>query len=84
MNGEASIHLDDALIEQIPGAAFIVRVRATRIFPNCPRYIHKMKLVEYSTYAPRANHTPPVPEWKTFDEFSDVLPQRDRPKSKSD
>ncbi len=29
-----------------------IRVKATRIFPNCPRYNHKMQFVEYSTYAP--------------------------------
>ncbi|MBV8909320.1 MAG: pyridoxamine 5'-phosphate oxidase family protein, partial [Gammaproteobacteria bacterium] len=50
----------------------------TRIFPNCPRYIHKMQLVEYSSYAPRPQYTPPVPAWKTFDVFRDYLPPRDR------
>jgi len=78
VNGKASISNDDPLLDEFPGAVFIVRVHVTRIFPNCPRYIHKMKLVEYSVYAPRPDHDPPVPDWKTYDEFSDVLPERDR------
>ena len=34
------------------GAQLVVRVRARRIFPNCPRYIHRMALVERSVYSP--------------------------------
>lgn len=78
VNGTATIDQADPLLGQFPGAVFIVRVRAERIFPNCPRYIHKMRLVEHSVYAPRAGHVPPVPAWKTFDVFRDSLPARDR------
>lgn len=78
VNGTAEISDSDPLLAEFPGSVFIIRVTAKRIFPNCPRYIHKMKLVEYSTFAPRTDYTPPVPEWKTFDEFRDTLPKRDR------
>ena len=57
---------------------FVVRVAAERIFPNCPRYLHRMQLVEESPYAPRPGYTPPVPAWKTFEVFRDALPERDR------
>ena len=30
-----------------------------RIFPNCPRYIHRMQIVELSPYAPCEGKTPP-------------------------
>jgi hypothetical protein len=69
---------DDPLKADFPGAVFIVRVTATQIFPNCPRYIHRMQLVEHSVYAPRPDYIPPVPAWKTFDAFRDALPARDR------
>lgn len=82
VNGTAEISDSDPLLAEFPGSVFIIRVTAKRIFPNCPRYIHKMKLVEYSTFAPRTDYTPPVPEWKTFDEFRDALPKRDRPGDK--
>jgi len=79
VNGTAKISENDPLRSEFPGAVFMIRVTATRIFPNCPRYIHKMKLEEYSAYAPRVDYTPPVPEWKTYDEFRTALPTRDRP-----
>lgn len=78
VNGTAQISADDALRSEFPDSVFIVRVTAERIFPACPRYIHKLKLVEHSVYAPRAQYTPPVPEWKTYEVFRDALPQRDR------
>jgi hypothetical protein len=81
--GIATLHDDDPLLSEYPGAQLIVRVQAERIFPNCPRYIHKMHLVEYSVYAPHLGHTPPEPEWKQMDEFRDALPQRDEAKYQS-
>ncbi|HEX6570555.1 MAG TPA: pyridoxamine 5'-phosphate oxidase family protein [Steroidobacteraceae bacterium] len=78
VNGVATLRRDDALVPEFPGAVFVVRVSATHIFPNCPRYVHRMSLVEPSTYAPRENYEPPVPAWKTFDALRDALPARDR------
>jgi uncharacterized protein len=82
VNGTAQVSADDPLLAGFPGAVFMIRVTATKIFPNCPRYIHRMQLVEYSTYTPRPDHVPPVPAWKTFDSFKDALPARDRDASK--
>ena len=79
VNGTAQIDEDDPLKAEYPGSVFIIRVTAEKIFPNCPRYIHKMQLVEHSVYAPKDNYTPPVPRWKSFDVFRDALPARDRP-----
>lgn len=78
VNGSATLSADDPLLAEFPGAVFIVRVTASQIFPNCPRYLHKMQLLEYSAYAPRAGYAPPVPAWKTFEAFRDALPARDR------
>ena len=78
VNGRAQLSQDDPLLAAYSGAVFIIRVTATHIFPNCPRYIHKMQLLEHSVYAPRPDYTPPEPAWKTFDVFRDALPARDR------
>lgn len=78
VNGRARVVTDDPLLAECAGAVFIVRVEAEAIFPNCPRYIHRMQLVEHSAYAPRPGYEPPVPAWKTFDAFRDALPPRDR------
>ncbi len=74
VNGRARLIEDDPLLSEYPGAQLIVRVLAERIFPNCPRYIHKMQMVERSVYTPRPGHTPPVPGWKKNDAFRDALP----------
>jgi len=82
INGTAIVREDDPLRESCPGAVFIVRVTAELIFPNCPRYLHKMQVVEHSAYAPRPGYVPPVPAWKTFEVFRDALPIRDREEDK--
>ncbi len=76
VHGVASMHDDPELLASFDGTQLVVRVDATRIFPNCPRYIHRMHLDEYSTYAPRPGHVPPEPEWKRMDVFKDHLPNR--------
>lgn len=56
--GEATLHDTDPLLAEFAGAQLIVRVRVTRIFPNCPRYVHEMRLVKHSVYVPKpAPHT---------------------------
>jgi len=77
VNGRASIADGDPLLAAFEGAQLVVRVRATRIFPNCPRYIHKMALLEPSPYVPREGQAAPVPKWKKFEAFCDVLPHDD-------
>ena len=74
--GRASLHHEDPLLSEWEGAQLVVRVQAERIFLNCPRYLHHMELREYSTYAPRAGHTPPVPDWKRRPEYRPHLPAR--------
>jgi uncharacterized protein len=75
VNGRASLHLEDPLKAEYPGAQAIVRVRAEHIFPNCPRYIHRMQLVEASPYVPVAGCAAPVPGWKRNPDFKDHLPR---------
>jgi hypothetical protein len=77
VNGFARVGDDDPLLADFAGAQFIVRIRAARIFPNCPRYIHRMTIAEPSPYVPRAGYSPPIPKWKRFDAFADVLPRND-------
>jgi predicted pyridoxine 5'-phosphate oxidase superfamily flavin-nucleotide-binding protein len=78
VNGTATLHFDDPLLAEYPEAQLIVRVLAARIFPNCPRYIHKMKLVETSVYVPTRDHTTPEPDWKRDTAFCDALPRKNR------
>ena len=75
VNGQARIDDDDELLASFVGAQIVVRVRAERIFPNCPRYIHRMQRLETSPYVPVAGCQPPEAAWKRFDLFRDVLPR---------
>lgn len=77
LNGVASVDLDDPLLAEYPEAQLIVRVVATQVFPNCPRYIHEYRLVERSRFVPKAECAPPVPQWKRSNWAHDVLPAGD-------
>jgi predicted pyridoxine 5'-phosphate oxidase superfamily flavin-nucleotide-binding protein len=77
LNGIAGVNDDDELLDRYPGAQLIVRVRATQVFPNCPRYVHRMAAVERSRFVPRADHQTPIPDWKRSRWACDVLPHDD-------
>jgi uncharacterized protein len=77
VEGVASITPDDPLAAEYPEAQFAVRVEATRIYPNCSRYIHKMALVERSRFVPHSQCETPIPDWKRTAWANDVLPAGD-------
>jgi uncharacterized protein len=76
VDGEAFVSGDDPLIGRTVGAQLIVRVKARTIFPNCPRYVPRMRCVEPSIYIPRAGMDTPEPAWKGFPEFKDAVHKR--------
>jgi predicted pyridoxine 5'-phosphate oxidase superfamily flavin-nucleotide-binding protein len=76
VNGHAALRRDDRLMSMTTGAQLIVRVTATAIFPNCPRYIPTMRLVEDSRYAPRAGVEAVEPGWKSNPDFKDAIHPR--------
>jgi predicted pyridoxine 5'-phosphate oxidase superfamily flavin-nucleotide-binding protein len=74
VNGRATL-LDDAVaLSRHHGAELVVRVRAGRIFPNCPRYIHRTTGGELSADTPQPGHQPPPAAWKSMPMVADVLP----------
>jgi predicted pyridoxine 5'-phosphate oxidase superfamily flavin-nucleotide-binding protein len=77
LSGEAKISEGDPLLAEYREAQFIVRVAVTHVFPNCPRYIHQYRLVERSSYVPKAGNATPIPNWKRNDWACDVLPEKD-------
>lgn len=78
VNGTARVQADDPLLERWPGAQMVVRLAVRQVFPNCPRYIHRMQRLETSPFAPRDGYTCPRPGWKNNPSFVDALPERDR------
>ena len=77
VNGNASFAPADSVDPPYPEAQFVVRIAVRQVFPNCPRYIHKMQRVEPSKFVPRPGARTPVPAWKRMDWACDVLPAGD-------
>jgi predicted pyridoxine 5'-phosphate oxidase superfamily flavin-nucleotide-binding protein len=75
VNGRATLLDDPEALARHHGAQLVVRVRAERIFPNCPRYIHRSTTVgELSADVPQPGHEPPAAAWKSMTIVADVLP----------
>ena len=84
LEGTASIDPADPLLGDYLEAQFVVRVRASAVYPNCPRYIHRYSLVRPSRFVPHSERRTPVPEWKRSDWAADVLPEHDPARDPAD
>ena len=73
INGTARIEAADSTEPAYREAQFVMQIRVREIFPNCPRYVHTMQLVERSQFVPRNAIKTPVPGWKRTDWACDVL-----------
>jgi hypothetical protein len=82
VHGRASMAPDDALLREYTEAQFVVRIRVEKVFPNCPRYVHKYQRLERSSFVPRAACETPIPNWKRSDWAADVLPEHDPARGK--
>jgi hypothetical protein len=76
VNGTARVSDSDPLLAETLGAQLIVRVTARAIFPNCPRYIPTMGVIEPSVHVPVAGQDAPEPAWKGFADFKDCTHPR--------
>jgi hypothetical protein len=76
LNGTASIAPASSIVPPFRGAQFVIMVKVRQVFPNCPRYIHQMQLVERSQFVPRDDINPPEPGWKQAAWAVDALPRK--------
>ena len=83
LQGTASISQDAKLLAQYKEADFVVTVKLSELWQNCPRYIPKMEKVRDSRYIPRADCDTPLAEWKRVDLLQDVLPPADLAKAQA-
>jgi predicted pyridoxine 5'-phosphate oxidase superfamily flavin-nucleotide-binding protein len=77
LNGVARASREDELLTAYPEARAVVRVDVRQVFPNCPRYIHRLVHAEASPFVPREGCETPIPDWKRRDWSRDVLPAGD-------
>ncbi|GGJ15290.1 pyridoxamine 5'-phosphate oxidase family protein [Neoroseomonas lacus] len=76
VNGTAQVVREDPLLASFEGAQALVRVTPEDIFPNCPRNIPRLQVVEESPFVPRRGVDRVEPAWKSFEMFADVVPPR--------
>lgn len=73
VNGVATIDDSHAMNDEVEAAQLVVRVAVSDIHPNCSRNVHKMKMVETSSYTPKSDAENVVAApWG--ERFMDVLP----------
>lgn len=77
VEGHASVDTADPLLGAWHEAQAVVRIAITRVFPNCPRYVHHFELLERSEFVPHCEVTTPQPDWKFSPLAADVLPAGD-------
>ena len=77
VNGTARVEPASFVDPPYVGAQLVVVVDVREVFPNCPRYVHRTRLAERSTYVPRSGVDTPVPAWKRMEWARDVLPKGD-------
>ncbi len=76
VHGVASVSTEATDVGRHHGAQAVVIVHVKRAFPNCGRYIHRNG--EISKFVPRADHAPPIPDWKRTEGLRPMLPARDQ------
>ncbi|MFT5343296.1 MAG: putative pyridoxine 5'-phosphate oxidase superfamily flavin-nucleotide-binding protein [Paracoccaceae bacterium] len=73
VNGVARIDDDHAMNDEVSAAQLVVRLAVSDIHPNCSRNVHKMQMVETSSYTPKSDAENVVAApWG--ERFTDVLP----------
>jgi len=84
VQGSASISKDPALMAHYKEADFVVTVKLSEFWVNCPRYIPKMQKVRDSRYVPRAHCETPLAGWKQLDLVQDVISNDDVEKAQKE
>lgn len=74
VNGVATIDDAHPMNAEVEAAQLVVRLAVSDIHPNCSRNVHKMEMVETSSYTPKSDaENVVVAPWG--DAFDDVLPK---------
>lgn len=65
-------------LQIFPEAQFLIRIKPTEIWVNCPRYIHTYKNVSQSPYTPGNHKTQRLAQWKRLNSIYESLPTKDK------
>jgi predicted pyridoxine 5'-phosphate oxidase superfamily flavin-nucleotide-binding protein len=83
VQGTATVDMNDPLMMHYVEAQGIVRVTVEGMWPNCPRYVHRMEQVKTSRYVPRKDSETPLAGWKRIDIVQDALAATDQGKAEA-
>ncbi|GJE54498.1 MULTISPECIES: pyridoxamine 5'-phosphate oxidase family protein [Methylobacterium] len=78
VQGHASLLRDHPLMADYTEAKYLVKVDVTKIWVNCPRYIHKYQKLQQNKYVPAPNKETPLAAWKRLDLAGDVISDEDK------
>ncbi len=73
VQGTARLVREHALMAEYTEAQYLIFVDVSKIWINCPRYIHKYKKLDTSKYVPEPCKTTPIPAWKRLDMVQDAI-----------
>ena len=74
IHGEATLIRTPEVLALWPETALAVEISISKMWINCPRYIHRMQPLEATEFVPQAGRETPQPEWKSFEPIADVVP----------
>ena len=83
VQGTATLSTDDPLMASFTEAKYLVRVAVTKVWVNCPRYIHQYAKVDQSKYVPRPDRETPLASWKRLDMVQDVIQPSDKARAEA-
>lgn len=73
VQGTAKLLRDHPLMAEYTEAKYLIMVTVTKIWVNCPRYIHKYQKIDQSKYVPEPCKVTPIPTWKRLDIVQDAI-----------
>ncbi|MDP2152769.1 MAG: pyridoxamine 5'-phosphate oxidase family protein [Methylotenera sp.] len=73
VQGTAKLVREHVLMAEYTEAKYLIMVSVTKIWVNCPRYIHKYQKIDQSKYVPEPCKVTPIPTWKRMDIVQDAI-----------
>jgi len=73
VQGTAELVREHELLAEYTEAKYLIMIKVTKIWVNCPRYIHKYKKIDQSKYVPEPCKVTPIPTWKRLDIVQDAI-----------
>jgi predicted pyridoxine 5'-phosphate oxidase superfamily flavin-nucleotide-binding protein len=73
VQGTAELVREHELMAEYTEAKYLIIIKVTKIWVNCPRYIHKYKKINQSKYVPEPCKVTPIPTWKRLDIVQDAI-----------